>query len=91
MCDSIKENYKYLNFTLISEIKEVRDFVIRTIGIKEKSEEETSVAVVEFLEKANIFDIWLQSKGEFLRSSNISMSTENGFFERFYWRRDIKK
>lgn len=85
--EKIKKNYSYLSFRLISEIKEVRDFLIRSYLKDVTKEDKLSKAIENYLSQSNptinIFETWLRSKGEDLKNRDIVISTPNKYFEKF--------
>lgn len=81
----ISENYSYLRFHLISEIKEVRKYVIKSFDLDSTSEEKLSKEIERLLtnKQNNILDIWLRAKGEGLINRGIPMTTKNNYFQNF--------
>ena len=83
--DTIRGQYPYLRFVTISEIKEVREYIINSNSLGEKKEEEISKIIKELLSqnpKTNIFDYWLRAKGEVLKKSK-NIVTEKKIFENY--------
>jgi hypothetical protein len=81
----IRASYSYLSFRLISEIKEVSDFLIKSYSLTPKKGAPLSVAIQEVLKnrKTNIFETWLKAKGENLKNRNIATATQQKYFEDF--------
>jgi len=81
----IRENYSYLSFRIISDIKEVRNFLIKSFST-EYGEDKLSIAIEELLNnpKTNIFDTWLRAKGEDLKSRDIPLTTPTMIFENYF-------
>lgn len=81
----ISENYSYLRFRLISEITEVRDYLIKSFSLDSTVEEKLSKEIESLLSnrKTNILDIWLKAKGEDLKNRDIQITTPKGFFENY--------
>lgn len=82
-CSEIQKYYSYLSFRPISDILEVRNYIIESYGVK--TERKKSEAVGEYLsnKQLNIFDVWLRSKGEYLQKTGISIATRTGTFENY--------
>lgn len=83
--DQISEYYPYLSFRLISEIKEVREYLINSFSLRSRSEAILSKQIEGLLsnKQNNILDIWLRAKGEDLIHQNIEMTTPKNYFENF--------
>jgi hypothetical protein len=83
----IKDNYPYLRFRIISEIKEIREYLIKSYSLKDKEERKSSKALNDLLDssnqKINIFDTWLKAKGESLKNQSIPITTTIGLFEAY--------
>lgn len=81
----IRGRYSYLRFSLISEIKEVRDYLIKSFSLDSAAGDKLSKDIEELLsdKKNNIFDIWLRAKGEDLKNRNIPIKTSATFFENY--------
>lgn len=82
----IKEKkYPYLSFRVISDIKEVRNYLIKSYTLKDTGEDKISSAINELLDnqKTNIFDIWLRAKGEDLIDRKIEITTPRKYFVNF--------
>jgi hypothetical protein len=83
--NEIKEEYPHLRIKRIYEIKEVRDFVFKSL-YKLDPASETKIddkTVIEYLENKNIFEIWLKAKGDDLVYSHISLETPKNIFSDF--------
>lgn len=82
---TIRKNYTYLNFRIITEIKEVSDYLVKSFSATPKGEEKLSAALEELLnnQKTNIFDIWLKAKGEDLKNRDVPITTEKRIFENY--------
>jgi len=89
-CRSVQNNYNYLQFRLISQIFEVRESVIGSLGRSFRNKEKESKAIEQFLENKhlNMFDFWLHAKGEYLNNSGISIRTAKKIFENYMDVRD---
>jgi len=83
--EKIRKDYSYLSFRIISDIKEVRDSLIRSFSRTSKDEEKLYLAIEELLNnrKTNIFDTWLRAKGEDLKERSIQTKTTKNYFENF--------
>ena len=88
-CEKLKEQYNYLNIKTILEIPEVQEYIVRTytakdIGRREISEEKIK-GIAKYIsdKETNIFSFWLRAKGEKLYYDDISITTENKYFEQF--------
>jgi len=81
----ISGNYSYLRFCLISEIKEVREYLIKSFSLDSTAEEKLSKDIDRLLNNRqnNIFDIWLRAKGEDLKNRSIPITTKAAFFENY--------
>ena len=69
----------------MSQIKEVRDFLIKGYSLKTLNEVELSkeIEVVLANKKNNIFDIWLRAKGESLKTAGIPLSTPQNIYKKY--------
>lgn len=81
-CEKIQQDYSYLRFRPMSDILEVGESIIRSLGV---TLDDKSKAIKGFLsdEKLNSFDVWLRSKGESLQRNGISIATATGTFENY--------
>lgn len=91
----IRDNYPYLRFRLISEIKEVKEYLINSfasptkskhkLSEKKLSEKKLSKEINRLLrnKQNNILDIWLRAKGEDLINKDIEITTPKRYFENF--------
>ena len=82
---AIAANYPYLKFHNISEIIDVREFIISSYSLRHN--QGVSKPIEELLSSSNkdlnVFDIWLKAKGETLKNRNISISTPKKIFENY--------
>lgn len=88
-CEKLKDQYNYLNIKTILEIPEVQEYIVRIytakdIGRREISEEKIK-GIAKYIsdKETNIFSFWLRAKGEKLYYDDISITTENKYFEQF--------
>ena len=83
----IKDDYPYLRFRLISEIKEVRTYLLNSFSLHSISQKQLSEEINRLLgaKQNNILDIWLRAKGEDLKAQTppISMTTETNIFANY--------
>jgi hypothetical protein len=80
--DEIQKMYPHLQIKKIYEIKEVRDFVYRSLyrlGSKKRAAMDDKT-ISEYLLNKNIFEIWLRAKGEDLISRGFSLNTRKNVF-----------
>jgi len=89
-CEEIKKQHGYLKIKTILEIPEVRQFLIRTylpsyIDAEEVPEERIE-GVAKYLDKENIFALWLRAKGEKLYYDRVPIRTRKRYFEKFILR-----
>lgn len=89
-CGDIIKQYKYLEFTPVLSIPEVREYLIDNFfggPHREDLAEKNVQSIGEFITANkytyNIFTIWLQAKGDKLLSDGVSITTESNFFKRF--------
>jgi hypothetical protein len=77
-----EDNYTYLRFRLISDIKEVREYLTRSFSLDTSVEEKLSREIETLLSRRqnNIFDIWLRARGEYLQYHNVDISTKTNIF-----------
>lgn len=81
----ISREYSYLKFRLISEIKEVKEY-LNNAFLKPSENDTLATEDIEKLlsnETNNIFDIWLKAKGDDLRNRNIELITHKKYFENY--------
>ena len=86
--EKIRKSYPYLSFRLISEIKEVRESLIKSYSLDTSSTEKLSKSIGSLLEYSdkkvhNIFDIWLRAKGEYLKDRSKPIKTKTRIFENY--------
>jgi hypothetical protein len=80
--------YSYLSCRIVSEIKEVRNYLIPSFtagGHVGGVSLAMSKSIEELLNnpKTNIFDTWLKAKGEALKSDGVPITTPKKYFENF--------
>lgn len=81
--DKIKAEYPHLQIKRIYEIKEVKDFVVKSLYPLSSKTTPSSIedkTIIEYLTKKNIFEIWLRAKGEDLVSRGIPLDTSKHVF-----------
>lgn len=87
--NGIKNNYSYLQFRLISEIKEVKYFIKKAYFPRLKEEAELTKSIENLLrtenKSNNIFDIWLKAKGEYLKDDGINFEKEAPIFYKYIY------
>lgn len=81
--NEIRDEYPHLKIKRIYEIKEVKEFVFKSLY--SLSSETTAATIedrtiIEYLTNKNIFDTWLRAKGEDLMSRDISLDTSKHIF-----------
>lgn len=79
----IKTEYPHLRIKIIYEIKEVKDFVVRSLYPLSSQISPTVIkdeTIIEYLTNKNIFDTWLRAKGEDLMYRGISLDTPKHIF-----------
>jgi hypothetical protein len=83
--EKIKKKYSYIRFRLISDIKEVREYLLKSFKVPPPAEEKLSKDIEGLLSNRtnNIFDIWLKAKGEALRDQNIPITSSTPFFTNY--------
>ncbi|HZX48542.1 MAG: hypothetical protein A2Z47_05850 [Thermodesulfovibrio sp. RBG_19FT_COMBO_42_12] len=81
----IEDGYPYLSFRNISQIPEVRDYLIKSYSLKHKEENTLSKAIEEHLSSSNmnVLDMWLKAKGEALIARNVEISTKKMIFKNY--------
>ncbi len=81
----ISQNYPYLSFRIISDIIEVRNYLIKSFATAPKGEDKLSLAIEELLtnRRNNVFDIWLKAKGSDLKEQNRDITTPTKIFENY--------
>jgi len=87
-CEELRERYQYLNFKLILEIPEVKEYLVRThfttsIIRKQVVSEDKIKGLAKYMDKENIFALWLRAKGEKLFYSDIPLTTEKNLFQQY--------
>ena len=83
-----KGDYSYLSFRLISEIKEVREYLAKSFAVEATDSDKLSKDIVKTLSsksnsRMNVFDTWLRSKGESMRDNGIDLTTDKNIFKRY--------
>ncbi len=87
-CEELRKQYQYLNFKSILEIPEVQEYLARThfpqsiIGKRVVSEDKIK-GLAKYMDKENIFALWLRAKGEKLFYSDIPLTTQKNFFQQY--------
>ncbi len=87
-CEELKKQYQYLNFKSILEIPEVQEYLARThfpqsiVGKRVVSEDKIK-GLAKYMDKENIFALWLRAKGEKLFYSDIALETQKNFFRQY--------
>ncbi|MFC2062602.1 SIR2 family protein [Chloroflexota bacterium] len=81
----IKKKYPHLRIYHIHELEEMRYLVQTSLykgsdGVSNKVDAKTITA---FLEKQNVFMMWLKAKGEYLIKNRIPITTPKGIFRNF--------
>lgn len=87
-CEELRKQYQYLNFKSILEIPEVQEYLVHThfsqsiIGKRVVSEDKIK-GLAKYMDKENIFALWLRAKGEKLFYSDIPLTTQKNFFQQY--------
>lgn len=87
-CEELRGKYQYFNFKSILEIPEVKEYLVHThfpqsiIG-KRVVPEDKIKGLAKYMDKENIFALWLRAKGEKLFYSDIPLKTKKNFFQRY--------
>lgn len=87
-CEELREKYEYFNFKSILEIPEVKEYLVHThfpqsiIGKRVVPEDKVK-GLAKYMDKENIFALWLRAKGEKLFYSDIPLKTKKNFFQRY--------
>jgi len=84
--DDIRGQYPHLRIKRIYEIKEIRDFVFKSLYKLSEPAGEARIddkTVIEYLENKNIFETWLRAKGDELVYRHIPLETSKNIFSDF--------
>jgi len=84
--DEIRGQYPHLRIKRIYEIKEIRDFVFKSLYKLSEPAGETRIddkTVIEYLENKNFFETWLRAKGDELVYRHIPLETPKNIFSDF--------
>lgn len=87
-CEELRKRYQYLNFKSILEIPEVQEYLVRThfttsIIRKRVVSEDKIKGLAKYMDKENIFALWLRAKGEKLFYSDIPLTTEKNLLRQY--------
>ncbi|MGO9013999.1 MAG: SIR2 family protein [Dissulfurispiraceae bacterium] len=79
----IADDYTYLRFRNIVDIKAVRDYFIRSYSLDSKAEDKISKDIKDHLSnrRTNIFAYWLKAVGEDLLRRETDIATQNNIFK----------
>ena len=84
--NEIREEFPHLRIKRIYEMKEIRDFVFKSLYKLSAPAGKTTIddkTVIEYLENKNIFETWLRAKGDDLDYRRIPVKTSKNIFSDF--------